>query len=178
MQLKGTSMKFTTQNKLHRYPSSASTGCPIGQPFSGRHSIGKAGLFNRLLPRWLLVLALVLAWSSRLFASEIVIIFAQDKLQGTAKSFEISINGVNHFNINATATGFTVKKRGTKNGGDFRLEVTKDNGTIADGDKIILKISGQDAAKVDPLAPVWSDDKGNVMGTSDKTKTDVHKNKK
>lgn len=143
--------------------------------FATQQRTRSADILNGLLPRWLLVFAFLLALSPRLLASEIVVTFAQDKLKGDVKSFEISVNGVSPLLIGARADGFTVKKLGTQKGGDFRLEVTKTNGTIADGDKIILKISGQDAPNVAPLAPIWYDDKGKLMGTSDNTKVKVNK---
>jgi hypothetical protein len=133
------------------------------------------GAISRVLRFGILFCALLFICTPRLLASDIIVTFAQGKLVGEAKSFELAINGVNHFLINARADGYTIRKLGTSRGGDFRLEVTKKNGTIADGDKITIKITGLDEAKVQPLAPLWSDDKGRSMGTGENTEVKVKK---
>jgi hypothetical protein len=160
MQLKGTNMRLTIQSRILQSQEPASTSL---------------GAISRALRLGILLCALLFISAPRLLASDIIVTFAQGKLNGNAKSFELEINGVNHFLINARADGYTIRKLGTSRGGDFRLEVTKKNGTIADGDKITIKITGLDEAKVQPLAPLWSDDTGRSMGTSENTEVKVKK---
>jgi hypothetical protein len=110
MQLKGTNIKLTMQSLIVRSPE------PAPASF---------GAISRVLRLGILLCVLLFICAPRLLASDIIVTFAQDKLMGEAKSFELAINGVNHFLINARADGYTIRKLGTSKGGDFRLEVTK-----------------------------------------------------
>jgi hypothetical protein len=64
---------------------------------------------------------------------------------------------------------------GTQNGGDFRIVLTKANGTIADNEMITIKFRGLDKAKVSPGTPIWTDADGGLIGTTNKSKVTAAK---
>jgi len=103
---------------------------------------------------------------------EVTIMYGKDNAgQADAKRVEVPLSNVNRNLINATAAGFTVEKAGTAAGGDFRLVVTKKGqGTVSDGEKITVKITGLDSAKVTVGTPVWfGPDVTTLIGTTEKT---------